>query len=47
MAIINVDELQIGMILAENIKSPQGRMLLPKGTELTHKHLNIFMWLSP
>lgn len=42
MAIINVDELQIGMVLAEDIKSPQGRMLLPKGTELSHKHLNIF-----
>ncbi len=42
MAIINVDDLQAGMVLANDIKSPQGRLLLPKGTELTPKHLNIF-----
>lgn len=41
MATINVADLQSGMVLEEDLKSPQGRLLLPAGTVLTERHLSI------
>ena len=40
-----VDELALGMILAENVHDAQGRLLMPSGTELTERHLRAFrLW---
>lgn len=36
---VGVDDLQAGMILAEDVFDQQGRMLMPVGTELTDRHL--------
>jgi len=42
MALIHIDDLQPEMILAADLMSPQGRLLLPKGTALNKDHLRIF-----
>jgi len=39
VGIINIDDLQPGMVLAADLRSSQGRMLLPKGSALTEKGL--------
>lgn len=36
---VGVDDLQAGMVLAEDVFDQQGRMLMPVGTELTDRHL--------
>lgn len=41
MAMINLADLQTGMVLAADLKSPQGRLLLPAGTVLEDRHLTI------
>jgi len=38
---LRIDQIQVGMTLGKDLLSPQGRMLLPKGTMLTDKHLRI------
>lgn len=38
---ISVADLQEGMKLADDLRSPQGRLLLPAGTELNKRHLTI------
>jgi len=38
---ISVADLQQGMVLADDLRSPQGRLLLPAGTELSQRHLTI------
>lgn len=39
MGLLKVDDFKPGMVLAADLKSPQGRMLLPKGSMLTEKHI--------
>ncbi len=39
MGLMKVDDFKPGMLLAADLKSPQGRMLLPKGALLTEKHI--------
>ncbi len=39
MGIVNVDDLKVGMVLSDDLRSPQGRMLLPSGTRLGDEHL--------
>lgn len=39
MGLLKVDDFKPGMVLAADLKSPQGRMLLPKGSVLTEKHI--------
>ncbi|HDQ40608.1 MAG TPA: HDOD domain-containing protein [Desulfonatronum sp.] len=39
MGLLKVDDFKPGMVLAEDLKSPQGRMLLPKGAVLSEKHI--------
>lgn len=42
---IGIDDLEAGMILAEDVHDQQGRLLLPSGSELTERHLRAFqMW---
>jgi len=41
MALINIDGLKPEMILAADLKSPKGRLLLPRGTVLNKEHLRI------
>lgn len=42
---VGVDDLEVGMILAEDVHDQQGRLLLPSGSELTERHLRAFqMW---
>ena len=41
MANINVAQIEIGMVLADDLKDQSGRFLLAKGVELTSKHLKI------
>ncbi len=42
---VGVDDLEAGMILAEDVHDQQGRLLLPSGSELTERHLRAFqMW---
>lgn len=36
-----IDELQIGMVLASDLKTEDGRLLLPSGMELEEKHLQL------
>lgn len=41
----NVSELQEGMVLAEDVLTPGGRFLMPKGTTLDHGHLkSLLAW---
>jgi hypothetical protein len=42
---VAVDDLEVGMILAEDVHDQQGRLLLPSGSALTERHLRAFqMW---
>lgn len=38
---ISTADLQTGMVLADDLRSPQGRLLLPCGTALNDRHLTI------
>ena len=42
MGTINVSELQPGMRLEEPVCTPDGRMLLKEGVQVTEKHISIF-----
>jgi hypothetical protein len=45
MASINLDEIQPGMTLADDVKDKSGRILLSAGQTVTDNHLRIFkMW---
>lgn len=45
MAILNLDELRQGMVLAAAVRDRSGRVLLAAGQEITEKSLRIFkMW---
>lgn len=45
MALVHIDNLTAGMVLARNVCDRSGRLLLPAGAELTAKHFGIFrMW---
>ena len=45
MGIINLEDIQVGMILAGDIRERSGRILLAGGSEITEKHLRVFkMW---
>ncbi len=45
MGLLALDAIQPGMILANDVKDRNGRVLLSKGAEITDKHLRIFkMW---
>ena len=42
---VSVDALEPGMLLAEEVRDQQGRLLMPAGTELTERHLRAFqLW---
>lgn len=41
MALIYINDVKPEMILAADLKSPQGRLLLPKGTVLNKEHLRL------
>lgn len=42
---VPVDDLEAGMVLADEVRDQQGRLLMPSGTELTDRHLRAFqMW---
>ncbi len=41
MARINRNDLKVGMVLAEDIRDRNGRLLLNTGTELTEKNLRV------
>ncbi|WP_300158657.1 HDOD domain-containing protein [Solidesulfovibrio sp.] len=44
----NVSELRAGMVLAEDVLTPGGRFLMPKGTTLDHGHLkSLLAWNLP
>lgn len=42
MGLVALDNLEVGMVLADDVKDRNGRMLLGAGAELTQKHLTIF-----
>jgi hypothetical protein len=43
--LVNVDDLEVGMVLADEVRDQQGRLLMPAGTELTARHLRAFrLW---
>jgi hypothetical protein len=45
MGIINLEDIQVGMVLAADIKERSGRVLLAGGSEISEKHLRVFkMW---
>jgi len=39
---IKIDEVEVGMVADQDVKNPQGAVLLKKGIELTERHLKIF-----
>ncbi|MEQ8160098.1 MAG: hypothetical protein ABRQ33_02835, partial [Smithellaceae bacterium] len=41
VGLLNIKNLQAGMILAEDLADATGRLLIAKGTVLTEKHLKI------
>lgn len=41
MGLLKVDDFKPGMILAADLRSPQGRMLMSKGLVLTEKHIRM------
>jgi hypothetical protein len=42
---VSVDDLEPGMLLAEEVRDQQGRLLVPAGAELTARHLRAFqLW---
>lgn len=44
-ALIPAEDLAPGMVLAEEVRDQQGRLLMPAGTELTERHLRAFqLW---
>ena len=43
--LVPVDDLEPGMLLAEEVRDQNGRLLMPAGTELTERHLRACqMW---
>ena len=42
MAIVNLSDLEAGMVLAEDVHAPQGTLLLQAGEAITKRHLTIF-----
>lgn len=45
MGIINLEDIQEGMILENDIKDRNGRILLAGGSKISEKHLRVFkMW---
>ncbi|MBI5656996.1 MAG: hypothetical protein HZC44_09385 [Geobacter sp.] len=42
MGIIQIDNLEVGMVLATDVHDQTGRLLLGEGAELTQKHLVVF-----
>jgi hypothetical protein len=43
--LVAVDDLEAGMLLAEDVRDQQGRLLMPAATELTDRHLRAFqLW---
>lgn len=42
MGLLNIDNLEVGMVLASDVKDRNGRMLLGAGAELTQKHMTVF-----
>jgi hypothetical protein len=42
MGMINLDDVQPGMVLAQDVKDRAGRVLLTANTELTEGHIKIF-----
>ncbi|MGZ6236884.1 MAG: hypothetical protein ACXWMJ_06145 [Syntrophales bacterium] len=45
MGIINLEDIQVGMVLAGDIRERSGRVLLAGGSEITENHLRVFkMW---
>lgn len=43
--LVAVDDLEAGMLLAEDVRDQQGRLLMPAATELTERHLRAFqLW---
>ncbi len=44
-ALVPADDLAPGMVIAEEVRDQQGRLLVPAGTELTERHLRAFqLW---
>jgi HD-like signal output (HDOD) protein len=41
MSLINIDDIQEGMVLENDLLAPKGRLLLSKGTRLTERHMKI------
>ncbi len=41
MGVLNISDLTPGMVLEEDVVTDKGTMLLPKGVELTERHLEI------
>ena len=45
MAVVALDQVHAGMVLADDVRDRRGRLLMPTGRELTEKHLEAFrMW---
>jgi hypothetical protein len=45
MGVLNLDQVEPGMVLAAEVKDRTGRVLLAAGVAVTEKHLRIFkMW---
>jgi hypothetical protein len=45
MPVVGYDDLEAGMMLAEEVRDQQGRLLVQAGTELTDRHLRAFrLW---
>lgn len=45
MAVVALDQVHAGMVLADDVRDRRGRLLMPSGRELTEKHLEAFrMW---
>ena len=42
MGKLNLDDVKPGMTLAADVETQDGRLLLPKGTGLEEKHLQLF-----
>lgn len=41
--VVNIDEVQVGMTLSEDVINPQGLVLIKKNVELTEKHIKVMM----
>ena len=42
MGLVQIDNVEVGMVLASDVQDRNGRMLLGAGAELTQKHLVVF-----